>query len=361
MDVKGYYSTLGVSENATQDEIKKAYRALCMKWHPDRWATGTEEEKKKAEDEFKKVAEAYNTLGDEQKKKEYDSGFGDEGFDPNFSPFANWFRNGGGWSPFTSPFGGAQKRAPGHVGEDVETFVTLTFAESLQDNLKKTVKVKRKVKCQDCNGTGSEDGKAHECSYCHGSGLEAHTERSGNMFKMYQTDCPHCHGTGQQIDHPCKKCNGTGLVVKEEDVELQIPTGLRNGMTIVYGQLGSEGTGGYKSGNLIVHITVTQDIPGYFRTVENDLNVYHDEKVSFVDALLGEKITVKCPDGSDWTIKLRECTQPGERFTKSRGGYLRNDGYQATKGDYVVFIQYDVPSKLTKAQRKALEEYKKEK
>lgn len=370
MDVKGYYKTLGITDeerNLPKDQFnelcKKKYRALCLKWHPDRWATGTEEEKKKAEDEFKKVAEAYNTLGDEQKKKEYDSGFSDGQGADGFNPF-DWLRKTG-WAPFTSPFTTPfttqQKRRPGHVGEDLEVSITLTFAETLKTGLKKAIKVKRKVKCPDCNGTGSEDGKTHECSHCHGSGIEAHTERSGNTFKMYQTDCSHCHGTGQQIDHPCKKCGGTGLVTKEDNVEIEIPAGVRNGMVIAYPQIGSEGTGGYPNGALIVHMTVTQDVPGYFQTVNNDLNVYHSEKVSFVDALLGEKVTVKCPDGSDWTIRLNECTKPGEKYTKNRGGYTYSDGYNTSRGDYVVTIIYDVPTKLSKAQRKALEAYKKEK
>ena len=132
-------------------------------------------------------------------------------------------------------------------------------------------------------------------------------------------------------------------------------------MSVLYSELGDEGTPGWKRGDLILHVTVTQEAPGYFQTKDNDTNVYHTEKVNFVDALLGSKVTVKCPNGKDWTINLRECTQPGERFTKSGGGYPGNNRYKPNNGDYVVFIEYDVPSKLTKAQRKALEEYKKEK
>ena len=364
MDVKGYYKTLGVAENASQEEIKKAYRALCMKWHPDRWATGTEEEKKKAEDEFKKVAEAYDTLGDEEKKRQYDSGMdgqwqdmGGDGF-----PFADWLRNNGGFADFFSGFRnhGPNGRPNGHPGEDVHAYVTITFAESLKAGLEKEVTVKKKVACPDCNGTGSEDGQKHECPYCHGTGVETHTQRYGNSFTMSQTPCSHCHGTGKQIDHPCKKCGGTGFVEKEEAMKLSIPGNVRDGMSILYGGMGGSGSPGWQNGDLILHVTVKQDIPGYFQTQDNDFNIYHTEKVNFVDALLGSKVTVKCPNGKDWTINLRECTQPGERFTKSNGGYPTNRR-MGSDGDYVVFIEYDVPSKLTKAQRKALEEYKKEK
>lgn len=364
MDVKGYYKTLGVAENASPEEIKSAYRKLAMKWHPDRWANGTEEEKKKAEDEFKKVAEAYGVLSDEDKRRQYDSGADDtHGFDgEGFDPFAEMFRRAqqGGFGDFFSGFGGhgANGRPNGHPGEDVHAYVTITFAESLKTGLEKEVTAKKKVECPDCKGTGSEDGRKHECPYCHGTGMEQRVERRGNMQTIFQSPCSHCHGTGKQIDHPCKKCNGTGFIEKEETMRLTLPGGIRDGMSILYNGMGGAGSPGWQNGDLLLHVTVKQDVPGYFQTQDNDINIYHTEKVSFADALLGTKVTVKCPDGKDWVINLRECTQPGERFTKGGGGYPTNRrGF--SDGDYVVFIEYDVPSKLTKAQRKALEEYKK--
>lgn len=364
MDNKGYYKTLGVAENASQEEIKSAYRKLALKWHPDRWVNGTEEEKKKAEDEFKKVAEAYGVLEDEEKRRQYDSGaddtqgFGGEGFDP----FAEMFRRAqqGGFGDFFSGFRnhGANGRPNGHPGEDVNAYVTITFAESLKTGLEKEATVKKKVECPDCKGTGSADGHEHECPYCHGTGMEQRIERRGNMQTIFQSPCSHCHGTGKQIDHPCKKCNGTGFIEKEETMKLTLPGGIRDGMTILYNGMGGAGSPGWQNGDLLLHVTVKQDIPGYFQTQDNDINIYHTEKVNFVDALLGTKVTVKCPNGKDWTINLRECTQPEERFTKSGGGYpTSRRGF--SDGDYVVFIEYDVPSKLTNAQRKALEEYKK--
>lgn len=362
MDIKGYYKTLGVPENATQDEIKKAYRALAMKWHPDRWATASEEEKKKAEDEFKKVAEAYDTLGDENKRNQYDNGVGGDfgQGDGGFDPFAEMFRQAAqqaGWGSFN--FGGGPQRPMGQKGDDVEAYVSISLKEAI-NGVKKEVTVKKNVKCPDCNGTGSEDGHEHKCQHCNGTGMERRTQRVGNAFTLFQTPCSHCHGTGKQIDHPCKKCGGTGLVDKEEKLTLDIPAGLRNGMTVVYGRMGGPGTNGYPNGDLYLHVTVTEEIPGYFKTYDKDNNIYHEETVNFVDALLGTKVKVKCPDGKDWEIKLRECTQPGERFTKTRGGYIQNDGYKAYAGDYVVIIKYNVPSSLTKKQRKALEDYKNE-
>ncbi len=362
MDSKGYYKTLGVPENASQDEIKKAFRKLSMQWHPDRWVNGTEEEKRKAEEEFKKINEAHTVLGDEEKRRQYDAGmdgqdFGGgswQGFGDGFDPF-DFLKNMGG---FTGGFGGGQRQRPsGQPGEDVHAYVTITFAESLKTGLEKEVTVKKKVECPDCKGTGSEDGQNHECPYCHGTGMEQRVERRGNMQTIFQSPCSHCHGTGKQIDHPCKKCNGTGFIEKEETMKLTLPGGIRDGMTILYNGMGGAGSPGWQNGDLLLHVTVKQDVPGYFQTQDNDFNIYHTEKVSFVDALLGSKVTVRCPDGKDWTINLRECTRPGERFTKSGGGYPTSRR-MGSDGDYAVFSEYDVPSKLTKEQRKALEQDK---
>lgn len=365
MDSKGYYKTLGVAENASQEEIKKAFHKLSLKWHPDRWVSGTEEEQKKAEAEFKKISEAYNILSDENKRKQYDSGMGDGDFNPGgggFDPFEAMRKAAGmgGFNDFFGGFGQRQQRPAGRRGNDVEAFVTTSLKEAI-NGVKKDVTVKKKVECPVCHGTGSEDGLEHECPYCHGTGMEQRTEQRGNMFTMYQSPCSHCHGTGKQIDHPCKKCNGTGQAEVEEKMSLEIPPGMRNGSGIMYGGKGEKGTNGYPDGNLILHVTVTEDIPGYFESYDNDLNIYHEEKVDFVDALLGEKITVKCPEGGDWVIKLRECTEPDEQYTKSQGGYLDYNGYKATKGDYIVIIKYDVPTKLTKEQKELLKNFKNKK
>lgn len=374
MDVKGYYKTLGITDeeqklpNDQFNEVcKKKYKKLCLKWHPDKWVNGTDEEKKKAEEEFKKVAEAYGVLSDENKRKQYDSGMDGQWQDMGgggFDPFAEMFRRaaqGGGFGDFFGGFGNRQQRQNGHPGEDVNAYVTISFAESLKE-CEKEITIKKKVMCPDCNGTGSEDGKDHTCPHCNGTGMETRTEQHGNAFTMFQTPCSHCHGTGKQIDHPCKKCGGTGTVFNESKMKLTIPAGVRNGMTISYPGLGDSGVGPYPPGNLYLTVIVKADIPSYFKVSPSANDIIHEEEVDFVDAILGTKITVKCPDNSDWQIKLHECTQPGEKYKKSGAGYKPNGQWGGTnKGDYVVKINYKVPSSLTKAQRKALEEYKKEK
>ena len=364
MDIKGYYKTLGVSENATQEEIKKAYRQLALKYHPDRWATASEEEKKKAEDEFKKVAEAYDTLGDEQKKQQYDSGYGsnDDVFGSNsggFDPFEAMRRAAGmgGFGDFFSGFGGQQRNtqnAPRN-GENVEADVTITFAESIK-GVKKKITVNKKSPCPDCNGTGNADGKKHPCPHCNGTGVITQSSRNGNVWQMYQSPCPHCHGTGNEVTDRCSKCGGTGFVSHQETVAVDIPAGDLNGMTIGYPGMGCDGVNGGYPGTLFVHIHVTQDQPGYF--TKEGLNVVHVEKINFVDALLGTKFAVKTPEGKEWTVKLHECTQPGEEYKIASGGYTDVNN-QWKKGDYIVRIKYDVPSSLTKEQKELLKNFNK--
>ena len=361
MDTKGYYKTLGVAENATADEIKTAYRKLALKWHPDRWVNGTDEEKKKAEEEFKKIAEAYDTLGDENKRQAYDSGVGGDEFGPDddgFDSMSDWLRkagfgNFGGFGGF-----GPQQRSTQNAprrGEDIEAYITITFAESIK-GVKKKITVNKKSPCPDCNGTGNADGKKHPCPHCHGTGVVTQTTRNGNMWQMYQSPCPHCHGTGNEVTDRCKKCGGTGFVSHEETVAVDIPAGDLNGMTIGYQGMGCEGINGGPAGTLLVHINVIQDQPGYF--TKEGLNVVHVEKINFVDALLGTKFAVKTPEGKEWTVKLHECTQPGEEYKMASAGYTDVNN-QWNKGDYVVRIKYDVPSSLTKEQKELLKNFNK--
>ena len=362
MDIKGYYKTLGVSENATPEEIKKAYRQLALKYHPDRWATASEEEKKKAEEEFKKVAEAYDTLGDEQKKQQYDSGYGsnDDIFGSNsggFDPFDILRRagftgfGGGGFNPFTQ---GGRNIKWAKRGEDIETNVTLTFKESVE-GVNKEVIAKRKVECPDCNGTGSEDKQEHKCSVCNGTGTQTFTQRMGNSFSMTQGPCQNCHGTGRVIEHKCVRCNGTGYIYQDHHEDVHILAGVQNGMRIAFQGLGNEGENGGPNGDLIINVRVTQKLPGYFKT--EGLNVVHTEEINFVDALLGTKFVVDTPDGHEWEVNAHECTQPGEEYKIANGGYP-DPNNQIKKGDYIVRIKYNVPSSLTKEQKKLLKNFK---
>ena len=361
MDSKGYYKALGVPENATQDQIKQAFRKLSLKWHPDRWVNGTDEEKKKAEEEFKRINEAHTVLSDEKKRQQYDSGFEEGDFGPGdggFDPMMDWLRrNMGGFGAGFNPFG-SQQRNPQNApkqGENIEVNVTITFAESVT-GVKKKITVKKKVPCPDCNGTGNADGKNHPCSHCGGSGVVTQTTRNGNSWQMYQSACPYCNGTGNEVTDRCKKCGGTGFVEHEETVVVDIPSGDLDGMTIGYQGMGCDGVNGGYPGTLYVHIHVELAQTGYFK--KEGLNIVHVERVNFVDALLGTKFAVKTPEGKEWTVKLHECTQPGEEYKMANGGYtdMKN---KWQKGDYIVRVMYDVPSSLTKEQKELLKKFNK--
>ena len=356
-DRKGYYKTLGVAENATTNEIHTAFKKGALKFHPDRWVNGTEEEKKRAEEEFKKINEAHAVLGDENKRRAYDSGMDDGGFgnDGGFDPFAEMFRRGFG--DFFGGFGqqpGNNPNAP-RKGENIEANVTITFAESVK-GVKKKVTVKKKSPCKACNGTGNTDGKRHPCPHCNGTGMQTTTTRNGNSWIMHQTPCPHCHGSGNEVTEECKECGGTGFVTHDETIEIEIPAGDTNGITIGYQGMGCEGINGGYPGDLLVHIHVTQDNPGYF--IKEGNNIVHIEKINFVDALLGTKFAVKTPEGKDWVVKLHECTQPGEEYKNANGGYKDINNRQPT-GDYIVRIKYEIPTSLTKEQKELLKQFKK--
>lgn len=354
MDSKGYYKTLGVPENATQDQIKAAFRSLSKKWHPDRWVNGTDEEKKKAEEEFKKINEANTVLSDEEKRRQYDSGVDNSGFGPGaggFDPFEAMRR--AGFSDFFHGFGGGPRNM-GVRGDDIEAYVTLSFKESIT-GARKDITLKKKVKCDACNGTGSEDGKEHVCPVCNGTGFQRVTQKMGNGWSITQSPCQHCHGTGKVIDHPCKKCHGTGTMYKEETMAFDIPAGVQDGMTIAAQGYGGEGQNGGPAGDLFIRILVTQDLPGYFKV--EGLNIVHEQYVNVIDALLGTKIKVNRPDGTEWEVKVEECTPPGKEYKLSGGGYRDvNNGWKT--GDFIVRIRYNIPPKLNKNERKALEDFK---
>ena len=358
MDSKGYYKTLGVPENATANEIKSAYKKAALKFHPARWVNGTEEEKKNAEEQFKKIGEAYGVLGDENKRRHYDSGVGEGNFGPGnggFDPFEAMRM--AGFDSFFHGFGGGGPRNMGVRGDDVEVYVTLSFKESIS-GARKNITLKKKVKCDACNGTGSEDGKEHVCPVCNGTGFQRVTQKMGNGYSIIQSPCQNCHGTGKVIDHPCKKCQGTGTIFKDETMSFDIPAGVQDGMTIAAQGYGGEGQNGGPAGDLYIHVQVTQDLPGYFKV--EGLNIIHEQYINVIDALLGTEITVKQPDERDWKIKIPECTEPGKEFKLSGGGYKDVNNGRKT-GDYIVRIRYNMPGKLTKKQKQLLEEFKKEK
>ncbi len=362
---KDYYSILGLSESDKQlhgkefeDKLSKEFRKLSLKWHPDRWVNGTDEEKKTAEEKFKEIAEAYSVLSDEQKREEYDNGGVD--FDPfqGFDPFAQ-MRNAG-FGGFSFNFGGRgfrrQPSGPMPVnGSNILVDVSITLKEAYEGCVK-SVTYTRERECQHCHGTGSDDGKTHKCSHCNGTGQIARTQRNGNTTTTYIQPCPYCGGSGSEPATKCHVCGGVGYTTVTETKEIPIPKGVDNGTVMGYADLGNPGKYGGANGALEVRYTVKDD--PYFMRRASELT--HVEEVPIIDALLGTSIKVKTIGGETIEMKIPELTESGYTVHYPDKGMpiLDRYGRNGPNGSYYVVIKYKIPKKLTKKQRDILKQFK---
>lgn len=345
---KNYYEILGVNKNASKEEISKNFKKLSLKWHPDKWVTGTEEEKKAAEEKFKEISEAYSVLSDEQKRQEYDMG-GSNPFGEGFNPFEGFnFHFGGN-------FHQNQPRGPMPIkGEDCRATIEITLEESF-NGCEKEISYTKKKTCSHCNGTGSEDKKTTVCPHCNGTGTVTTSQHRGNMFFQQTSTCPLCNGLGYINTKPCKKCGGSGFEDETITEKIAIPKGIQDGMTITYHGKGSPGKNGGANGNLLININIKNT--GSFVRIEDNL-VYYDN-VPISSALLGYEKTIECLDGTHIKVKVPELTKDNASFVyKGKGmpkldAFGRNIGY----GDLAFVVQYVYPKKLTKKHKELLKEW----
>ena len=359
---KDYYKILGVSDEErklTGDEFKKMlnkkFRALSLKYHPDKYVNKSEKEQKEAEEKFKEITEANTVLSDPKARAQYDNG-GMQGMDlSDFMRHFGGFRSGFGAyrSPFADFFGGFEDVGPKQArGNDVAITVTLTLEEAFRGCYKE-VDVQKEVACSHCNGTGSEDGKSHKCQYCNGTGMITETQQRGNIIYQQTAPCPHCKGTGTMPSTPCKECNGTGVKHQTVKERIQVPPGIDNGMTTAYTGKGSAPIGGNGiNGDLIVKFVVKQD--DYFTRVDA-ANVIHYEYVPFNECLLGFKKECRTLDGGKVYINAKECTKDGDSFMFRGMGFPRVNSNQ--RGDYAVVVKYVYPDKLTDKQKEMLKNF----
>ena len=354
---RDYYEVLGVSKSASADEIKRAYRKLAKKYHPD-----MNPGDKEAEAKFKEVGEAYEVLSDEQKKARYDQ-FGFAGVDPNYGAggpggagfdgfdmgdiFSSIF-GGGGFGGFGG-FGGGQQRNPNapQQGNTIRGDVTIDFKEAIT-GVEKEVEIKRLENCPECHGSGCADGSQPEtCPDCHGSGVINVQQRTAFGVMSTQRPCSRCQGTGRIIKNPCKSCRGKGLVYKRKKITVKIPAGIDNGQRINIRGAGDVGKNNGPAGDLVVVVSVRSD-PKFER---DGYDIYYRHPVSFVDAALGAELEIPTVHGKV-KYKLPAGTQSGTQFRLRGQGVprLRSD----TRGDQWVTVQVQVPTNLTNAQKDAL-------
>lgn len=358
---RDYYEVLGVSREADAKTIKDAFRKLALKYHPDRNKTP------EAEAKFKEIAEAYAILSDPKKRADYDArGFaGVEGFSAEdlFSniDFGDIFGNSGfgfnlGGDLFGDLFGRHQYRSGPARGQDLETQIVLPL-EVINNGGEETVRYTRPISCPDCKGSGLEPGtRVRACEACQGSGkkvMSRQEDKEGGSFRFQQiTVCPVCHGQGQFIDHPCKKCHGTGRQQKAEDLKVTIPAGVEEGMSLrIPGHgLPSPDTGG-QAGDLYVIVRSRTDN----RFERRGADLWRSETINVPDAVLGTHIEIATLDGKV-DLKIPPGSQPDEILRLKGKGLTKFGG--KTKGDLNVILQIHIPEDPSTEEKALYEQLK---
>ena len=361
---RDYYEVLGIGKNATDAEIKSAYRKLAKKYHPD-----LNPGNKEAEEKFKEVNEANDVLSDPQKRQRYDQ-FGFAGVDPNYAAangggaggFGGGFGGvdlgdifgdifGGGFGGGFSGFGGGSSTRTANAprkGHDIQASVILTFEEAAHGCSKK-ITINRQDTCPDCGGTGAAKGTSPEtCPDCGGRGYVVTQQRTPFGVMQSQQPCSHCGGRGTIIRNPCKTCRGTGKTAARKSLEINIPAGIDDDQNIALRGQGDAGSNGGPAGDVIVHVTVKAD--PMFERDGYDVTIH--VPITFSQAVLGDDVEVPTVDGRI-VQHIPEGTQSGTKFR------LRGQGIQYLngRGDQYVIVDVEIPKKVTRAQREALKAF----
>ena len=361
MAKRDYYEVLGVDKSASAEEIKKAYRKMAIKYHPDKNPGD-----KEAEEKFKEAAEAYSVLSDADKKARYDQ-FGHagvEGSGPDFSGgfgnlndilndlFGGAFGGGfGGFSGFGGGFGGqrGQRQQRVYRGRDIRVRVKLTL-EEIAKGVEKEISIEKNVPCSECGGKGAKNSSdIKTCPACQGSGQVQRVVNSFLGQTVTYSTCQQCGGEGKIISNPCRSCNGTGLVRKRETIKVKIPAGVEAGMQLTLQGEGHAAKNNGINGDLLVVIEEHE----HANLKREGNNLYYTKVISVVDAMLGAEVSIPCLDG-DYKIKVDAGTQSGEVVRLRGRGLPSVNGYGGT-GDLYVKIAVWIPKRLSKEEKEIIE------
>lgn len=336
---KNYYETLGVQKNATQDEIKKAFRSLSKKYHPDVCKEPDAEEK------FKEINEAYNVLNDKEKRQMFDT-YGT--IDPNeinqgsgggFDPFGGGFDPFEGFNPFGRSGGGFHQQQMKEKGDDLRITIEMSFDELFYGAHKK-IKITKNCTCHRCHGSGSETNETCECTRCGGSGMVTEVKRFGNSVMQSTHVCQECHGTGRVIKDPCPSCHGTGLEKKQADVEFDVPAGMYSDAYFLVRGKGGDGPHRGTPGDLLVVVKEKPNDYGLTRDDKN--NILYTKKVPYKTMVFGGDVTLPYVGGQTQKIHIEQGTESGKKL-KLYGKGFPDPNTPANKADYIVTIECEIP------------------
>ena len=361
MAKRDFYEILGVSKTSDEKEIKKAYRKVAMKYHPDR-----NPDNKEAEEKFKEAAEAYEVLSDGDKRARYDR-FGHDGVNSQFgggrggatmedifSQFGDVF--GGGGSPFDSFFGGSSgggrtRSNSSQRGSNLRIKAALSL-EEIANGVSKKIKVKKQISCETCSGSGAKDSSSVKtCETCNGSGYVRQVKQTFLGAMQTTTTCPRCGGSGKTVTANCNTCKGSGRKMDEEIVQIDIPAGVEEGMQLSMRGKGNAGKNGGPAGDLLISI---EEKPHEFFTRDGQ-NIIFDLFLNFADAALGTSVEVPTLDGKV-KIKVPAGTQGGKIFRLRGKGIPELQGYG--RGDQLIHVNIWTPKNLNKDERKLMEQLK---